>query len=259
MRKIALTLLVFIVITLGLFSLLEIPFDRDFLSSLLNGLLSNFLILFVAIFIIDNLSKIVETKKLKEINKRNSEFFSLRINIFAVKLVDYLKISKTDTFDVDIQSCKNKNLTFEYIWEDIVMITNKVDVDVILYESALKEDDKKKYLSELSDLVMEESKSLHELLKNIYPHPAPEVVGIVDDLSSQSGALHAMSIIADVHKDVNKITNNDAAKMDQEASDVLLKVMMLGIGDREKGVIKSILSSLSQLSLRAKANTLFTD
>ncbi len=256
MKKIALILAAFILMILGLFLIFKIPFDKNFIANILNGLLSNFLILFVAIFVIDNLTKDIETRKLKDINKRASDFVSFRINVLVLRILKYLKVLEEEE-DVEISLKKNKELNFDYVWEELAQKTNGKNFNQILYDATFSEINKKEYLTKLSEIIMEGGKSISQALKNVYPHPAPDVINLIDELSSQSGAINAMSLMADVDEEVNKIIPESSKKMDKKMADILLKVMILDL-DTEKEVISVVFSSLSKLSDRAKNNDLFT-
>ena len=243
------------ILVLGLFVIFKIPFDNNFIANLLNGLLSNFLILIIAIFVIDSLTKSIEIKKLKDINKRNASFVSLRVNIFVMKILEYLKVFKEKDTNPETLHEKNKNFTFDYIWQELAQISKEKDIDQILFESTFKENDKKQYIVKLTELLKEEAKSISDALKDVYPHPAPDVISTVDELASQSGALYAMSLMADVHEEVNKRIPNGSKKMDKETADVLLKFIMLSV--KKEGALSIVLSKLSELSSRAKNNDLF--
>lgn len=258
MKKIAEILILFILIIIFLILLLKIPFDSNFIANLLNGLLTNLVILIIAIFVIDNLTKKIETKKLKDINERNSNFVSLRVNIFVFKILEYLKVLNKKDINTKEIFKKNEELTFDYVWQELEQTLSTKNINQILSDSTFEEIDKKQYLTNFVDLIKSNSNSLHEALKIIYPHPSPNVVSLVDEIGGQSGAIYAMSLMANVDTEVNKLIPESSKKMDRETADALLKFAMMLVVDKDRPM-SIIISCLKSISEKAKNNDLFID
>jgi len=253
MKTIAGVIIFAILLDILLLFLFGIPFDNNFWSSFLIGLLSNLIILVIAIFIIDELLKKKEKIKLKEINKEKSLYIHYAVNILLLKILKHLKVFPKDIETKDILN-KNADLTFKFAFEKMTEIAEKENIDKIVGEIALKERDRKKYFEDLSEIIFKDITSINNGLKEIYPHPAPDITALTNDVFANCGALKAFSAIADVKSQVNKIIPKGQKKMDEITATALLKIMMFN--PKQKS-FSTIAKNLIVLSKRAEGNSLF--
>jgi hypothetical protein len=247
MKNISMALLVSLVVVLVLIYFLQIPFDENFVSGFLNGLLSNLIIFILGVFVIDRILKKIEHEKLIDINKQKSEKTLLTINVFALKILKHLNLHTDGDLDFVIN---NRAL------ENLLKINREQDWFDILYKQVLSTPNKKDYLKKLETIIKDGATSVNKSLKDAYPHPAPDLALIADEIYILSGNALAMSVMSDFRKKVNKNIDDIDNKMSEETERVIVKVF---INHGAKELFSSICDKLLIISNRAHKNRLFVE
>jgi hypothetical protein len=201
------------------------------------------------------LLKNLERNKLKDINKRKSEYVSLLINFFSTKLIKHLDIISEN----EMVEMNSKYIDFQSTWalDKMVSFGQNSDWNDFLYQKIVNAQDKKKYLVDLQNIIKEGFDQIGKTLKEIYPHPSPDVLVMVDDLYTIStGQLMAITVLVGSKEAVNKKIPEGHKKLDDKTLNVLLKVFL---NVKDGGFMGIICDKLTNISIRAKENSLFID
>lgn len=167
----------------------------------------------------------------------------MMINLFSVKLFNHLKLGEE-------QNLSNMDKTLEKLLE----INKKSDWFEILYKQFLDSADKLAYLKELEKIIQEGASSINKNLKDIYPHAAPELLVLVDEISARSGHVMVMEVLPGMREKVNALLPVEHEKMTEELEGVLTKFF---IHQNAQDLLSNICGGLETISKRAKANSLF--
>lgn len=254
MKVIAGVIISLIILVFLLLFFTGIPLDKNFWAGLLNGLLSNLIIFIIAIFIIDKLIKNIEKKKLKKINERSSYFISFSINTLIFKILKHLKIFSDETLKGKTPDKDTSN--FDFALDEMLKIKKDNKMEKIFRAEVFKEKDRKKYIDDLSKLIMDGADSIHKGLKEIYPHPAPDVISQIDEVYKSCGGLTAFSFVAGIREDFNKYTKDKKKHMNKKIAEALLDFSM---SNPKATYMSTISEKLLNISNKAKENSLFID
>ena len=225
--------------------------SKSFFIDLFNGLLSNVLIFFLAIFVIDRLTRKIDENKLKEINATKSEFFHWNLKCFVYHMLVHLEIFKDDDYQKRLQD--DPLLSMDWVMEEFKRVGLENDWTSLLYNCVSNKSDKQKYLSDLEKIFNDWTKPLSQNLKEIYPHPAPDVVEMVSNLFASSGTLNALSSIAGFAKEANKGVKDKKQQLTDKHTNLLIKIGLLN----RKNNFSDTCSIILELSKRAEENQLF--
>ncbi|MES2622824.1 MAG: hypothetical protein V4576_00275 [Patescibacteria group bacterium] len=251
MRKIVLILILLILVFIQLQISLKIPFDKEFLTGLINGILSNLVIFFVGIFVIDKIIKNIEKDKLSLINKEKSFFFKFKLNIFALKLLQHLQVISVQTRQAKLSN--DKGITFNWVMDEFQALTqNKSFIEIVNTQLARKTN-KQKYLQKLSDILKDDSKGFTDQLKEIYPHYAPDVYELTQIFPKAAGFISGMATtFLAVDKANEKIVNTEQKIPAELFTHILTKVMISDFIN-----LNDVFVNLKKLSARSENNDLF--
>lgn len=243
-----LTALILFLLCVGNFAALYfigVPLDKKFITDILIGLLSNLMVLIVGVLIIDRLLKNIERGKLTVINKRNSENTLMMINLFCTKLFNHLKLGEE-------QNLSNMDKTLEKLLE----INKKSNWFGILHKLFLDSADKRTYLKELEKIIQDGASSINKSLKDVYPHPAPELLVLADEIGARSGHVMVMGVLPGIREKVNALLPAEHEKMTEELEQILTEFF---IHQGTEDLFPYIFTRLDVITQRARANTLFID
>lgn len=247
MKSIVIAVLFSLSIVTVLLYLLHISIDANFISNLLNGILSNLIVTILVVFVVDRLFKRIEYEKLVAINKRNSESVLFAINIFSLNVLKYLRLKTGDGLN-EIANGK--------VFQNLLETNKKHDWFNILYKQVLKASSRKNYLKELETIIREGATSINKSLKDVYPHPAPDLVKIVDEIYTLSGAAMAALVMSEFREEANKKIKDDNNKISPELEITLVKFF---IHNSVENLFPDICNKLSIIATRAHKNRLFVE
>ncbi len=258
MKKIVSSLFLIILILIEILFMLGFSFDKFFVINLVNNLLANTLIFFIAIFVIDDYLIKINKDKLVKINDRQSKFVYFQINIIFYKILVHLGKVKSD-YAAELK--KDPNIDFTWAKEEFIKIGNENDWDEIFCEHIIANLDKEDYLLKLVEIFKKGSESLHDSLKKIYPNPNPIMVEMVDELTMAAGTLNAISQIMGTRGEVNSIIdkNTETGKKNLSGEEFLKILIKISIFGQKEKKFSPVFNSLLKLSSEAEKGLLFID
>jgi hypothetical protein len=232
---IILGLLVFIFIKIGG------KFDILFWLNFLPGLLSNLIILLVALFIIDRIFQRERLTKLKQINAENSKWVLFENNRIAFLLLEYLGLAKSEELS------KDKELNFEFAIERI----KRNGLSEVFFKKFMDAKDRGNFLDGFIDKLKDGTEQINKSLDKIFPHPDPFIKGLLSNMAFLSGGIQSMKIILDATSKANKKVKSDQ-RISPEQINLLIKIAY-----SEGRLFKQIFKNLIIISEKAKSNELF--
>ncbi len=185
MRLILEVLILILFVNIYLLHLFGVSLDGNFIISLLNGLLPNIVVFFVAIFVVDRLIKRVELNKLKLINRYATIEVLLAVNKLIFNILDYLKCTTDKDYKVvadALQLSPDADFFASMIpfaidkFEDINL---KNDWNQVLYKNRVISEDKTIPISFLFDIIRNGCRDINLALTKIYPRHSSEVEKLI--------------------------------------------------------------------------------
>ncbi|QQR55444.1 hypothetical protein IPG41_02720 [Candidatus Peregrinibacteria bacterium] len=149
------------------------PFDVDYWVNFLTGILTNLIVVGIALFIFDKILANGRDSQLRQINQARAEFIVFEMNRFLFKLLVGLKlIDKQEYFKGEVANSDRD------VFSDVLPIfQEKVNTGAL---SASLKDAMEKHpkfiLNFLSKLTEETFDRLIRKLEEIYPQPKPELM-----------------------------------------------------------------------------------
>ena len=263
LTKILIALISVLILLEVILFFLGVNIDKTFLVETLKGVFSNTLVFFVAIFCIDLINKDEQKRKLKRINKQNSEFIFIKttalffvlgeqISIFTAEQIGKEGITLLDIKKPFISAEAEKSISNSTVFSSQFCKT---------YNEA---GDKIKFLENFCSEAKKFIDLIQDSLKKIYPHQSDNVDELMEKIQFGLGVLSAPLETMKITKELKGAKQLIEAKISDEEFEKFEKAYINIMGFMYKmgpfeAILQGFFINLNELRQMAKEDKLFSD